>query len=102
MTNNYSVREIICFNDDTLFMALKTNKIISISKVGGKDEYLETELCLDDSSVRNLILVKGCIIAQEVSLQDEPRGLCRFVPRVEASNDFLKEVSSISDCEILL
>ena len=39
MKNNDSVREIICFNDNTLFIALETNKIISISKVYEKGDY---------------------------------------------------------------
>ncbi len=39
MKNNHSVREIICFNDFTLFMALETNKIVSISKIDGKNDY---------------------------------------------------------------
>ena len=51
-------------------------------------------------SVKNLNLVDGCIIASEVT--EGGLKLCRFVPRLKGSNEFCKEISQISGCDILL
>ena len=82
-------------------MALDTNKVVSVSLNTSKNVYEEVVLDLK-YKIKNLILVDNCIVAQEVDRQGTNKGLCRFVPRYLKSNEFVKEVSQISDCDILL
>ncbi len=53
-------------------------------------------------SIKNMVFVENCIVAQEVDKQGRSKGLCRFVPKYQNSNEFCKEISQISDCDILL
>jgi len=53
----------------------------------------------------------SCIIAQQYTttvnektgeIEEKNIGLCRLIPRYEGSNSFLKEISTISDCDVFL
>lgn len=101
MTANPSVREILCFNNQTLLVALNTNKVVSVSYNSTKNVYEEIVLDLQ-YSIKNLVFVDNCIVAQEIDKYGKYVRLCRFVPKYQNSNEFCKELSTISDCHIIL
>jgi hypothetical protein len=59
----FGVREILCFNESTLLVALNTNKLISVSYNPTKKVYEEIILDLKHS-IKNMVFVENCIVAQ--------------------------------------
>jgi WD40 repeat protein len=65
---NTKVREIICFNNLTLLLALTSKHVISVHQNNQKNGF-EFKIKSLEHSIKNLVAVDNCIIAQQIDEQ---------------------------------
>lgn len=79
LTASLNKSQILCFNDQTLMVALDTTKVVSVTfNTSAKCEEMVFDL---EYKIKNLILVDNCVVAQQVDAKGKTLDLCRFVPR---------------------